>query len=109
MFNIGASELLVILLIAFLVVGPKDLPKVGRALGRLVRQAKGFVEEIKRETGMDEWQEDLKEIEKTTRDAAKSMDIRPELEKARKDLNKEMGELEEELSMKDIASNTGGK
>ena len=109
MFNIGASELLVILLIAFLVVGPKDLPKVGRALGRLVRQAKGFVEEIKRETGMDELQADLKEIENTTRAAAKDMDIRPELEKARKDLNKEMGELEKRLSLEDASSKTGGK
>ena len=27
MFNIGFSELLLVLLVAFLVVGPKDLPK----------------------------------------------------------------------------------
>lgn len=109
MFNIGASELLVLLLIAFLVVGPKDLPKVGRALGRLVRQARGFVEEVKRETGMDELQADLKEIENTARDAAKDMDIRPELETARKDLDKEMGGLKKELSMEDTSSKTGGK
>ena len=30
MFNIGFSELLLVLLVAFLVVGPKDLPKVAR-------------------------------------------------------------------------------
>ena len=40
MFNIGVSELLVILLIAFLVVGPKDLPKVARALARFIRYLK---------------------------------------------------------------------
>ena len=31
MFNIGFSELILILLVAFVIVGPKDLPKVARA------------------------------------------------------------------------------
>lgn len=35
--NIGAAEIILILLVAFVIVGPKDLPKVARALGR-VRQ-----------------------------------------------------------------------
>ena len=34
MFNIGFSELILILLVAFVIVGPRDLPKVARALGR---------------------------------------------------------------------------
>lgn len=38
MFNIGFSELLLVLLVAFLVVGPKDLPKVARWLGRTVKK-----------------------------------------------------------------------
>ena len=54
MFNIGGAELIVILLIAFVVVGPKDLPKIARALGRFVRYIKAMVEEVKRETGIDE-------------------------------------------------------
>ena len=37
MFNIGFSELILILLVAFVIVGPKDLPRVARALGRGVR------------------------------------------------------------------------
>ena len=32
MFNIGFSELILILLVAFVIVGPRDLPKVARAL-----------------------------------------------------------------------------
>ena len=38
MFNLGSAELILILLVAFIIVGPKDLPRVGRALGRWVRQ-----------------------------------------------------------------------
>lgn len=40
MFNIGFSELLLVLLVAFLVVGPKDLPKVARWLGRTVKKSR---------------------------------------------------------------------
>ena len=40
MFNIGFSELLLVLLVAFLVVGPKDLPKVARWLGRAVKKSR---------------------------------------------------------------------
>ncbi|MGN0991617.1 MAG: Sec-independent protein translocase protein TatB, partial [Candidatus Ventricola sp.] len=54
MFNIGFAELILILLIAFVVVGPKDLPKIARALGRFVRYIRNMIEEVKRESGLDE-------------------------------------------------------
>jgi len=40
MGNIGGSELLVILVIALLLLGPKRLPEVGEALGRTIRRFK---------------------------------------------------------------------
>ena len=54
MFNIGFSELLLVLLVAFLVVGPKDLPKVARWLGRTVKKSRRLLNEIKKESGWDE-------------------------------------------------------
>jgi sec-independent protein translocase protein TatA len=36
--NIGAPELIVILVIALLVLGPKKLPEVGRSVGRGMRE-----------------------------------------------------------------------
>ena len=48
MFNVGMTELLLILVIAFVVVGPKDLPKVARALGRFVRTLRELAEELLR-------------------------------------------------------------
>ena len=37
MGNIGTSELLVILAVALLLIGPKRLPELGKALGEAVR------------------------------------------------------------------------
>ena len=86
MFNIGFSELILILLVAFVIVGPRDLPKVARALGRGVRWIKTFIKEFQEETGLDEAVDEFKktsrELEKTFREA----DPTPELKKAQKEV-----------------------
>ena len=47
LFNIGFAELLLVLVIAYVIVGPKDLPRVARWLGRMVRRARQLIREIK--------------------------------------------------------------
>ena len=42
-FGIGPAELLVLLLVALLVFGPKRLPELGRSLGRGMREFKDSV------------------------------------------------------------------
>ena len=39
--SIGAMELLVVLVLALLVMGPKRLPSAGRALGQSLREFRG--------------------------------------------------------------------
>jgi len=46
--------MVVLATIALVVVGPKDLPKILRAAGRAVGQARRFVTDVRRETGLDE-------------------------------------------------------
>ena len=81
MFNIGFAELLVILLIAFVVVGPKDLPKIARALGRFVKYIRKMIEEVKRESGLDEVENELKTMERKIDEGVRSVDIRQDLQK----------------------------
>ena len=51
MFNVGTGELLVILLIALIVLGPEKLPdaarKMGNVLGELRRMSGGFQQEMR--------------------------------------------------------------
>jgi sec-independent protein translocase protein TatA len=41
--NIGPLELIVVLVIALLVLGPKKLPEVGRSIGKGIREFKASV------------------------------------------------------------------
>lgn len=54
MFGIGLQELIVIALIAFVVVGPKNLPTTLRALGRAIREFQRATRQLRKEAGFDE-------------------------------------------------------
>ena len=109
MFNIGFAELLVILLIAFVVVGPKYLPKIARALGRFVKYVRKMIEEVKRESGLDDVENELKTMERKIDEGVRSVDIRPELQKTQLSINKELNAIKKDVSFKDFKSNLGGK
>jgi sec-independent protein translocase protein TatA len=44
MFGIGATELIVILVVALLIFGPGKLPEIGSALGRGIRDFRKAIE-----------------------------------------------------------------
>ena len=46
MFNIGPQELLLILLVALVIVGPKRLPEITRTLGRGLRELRKAQDEV---------------------------------------------------------------
>jgi sec-independent protein translocase protein TatA len=41
--NIGPMELIIVLIVALLVIGPKRLPEVGKSLGRGMREFKDSI------------------------------------------------------------------
>jgi sec-independent protein translocase protein TatA len=45
-FNIGAPELLIILVLALIIFGPGRLPEVGSALGRTLREFRRSTNEV---------------------------------------------------------------
>jgi sec-independent protein translocase protein TatA len=72
-FNVGPTELLVVLLIALIVFGPKRLPEVGRTVGKGLREFRRATDEIRGEIQStmedDEPAEPQKDGQPTTADA----------------------------------------
>ncbi|HEX4739062.1 MAG TPA: Sec-independent protein translocase protein TatB [Allosphingosinicella sp.] len=68
MFGIGYSELLVIGIIGLVVIGPKDLPRVMREVGRWVGKAQGMARHFR--SGIDTMirEAELEDMEKKWRE-----------------------------------------
>lgn len=47
MFGIGTPELILILVMALIIIGPKDLPRIGRELGRAFRSFQRAADDVK--------------------------------------------------------------
>lgn len=86
MFNIGMMELVLVLLVAFLVVGPKDLPKVARWIARMVKKARDYIDQFKDEFGLDEIAADMQETGEQLKDAMKDADVSEDVRAAQDEL-----------------------
>lgn len=75
MFGIGSTELLLILVVALIVLGPKNLPKLantlGKAMGQFQRASKDFQRSINTEIAFEEEQEKKKAEQKQAEEATK--------------------------------------
>lgn len=97
MLDLGWSEMAVIALLALLVIGPKDLPKVLRTLGQFMRKARSLsrefqsgLDEMMRETELDEAR---RAIERTRpgqldREIRKAIDPGDEVEKELREVDR---------------------
>src|SRR5919206_2798259 len=74
MFDIGWSEMALILAVALVVIGPKDLPRLARQIGRWSAKARSMAREFQRsldDMAREAELQDIKaEIEKASRDAS---------------------------------------
>jgi sec-independent protein translocase protein TatB len=73
MFDIGGTELLVIAIVAIVVVGPKELPRMLRTLGQFVGKAKSMAREFQThfneavdEAGLDEVRKGIDSVQRAT-------------------------------------------
>ncbi|MFW6050856.1 MAG: Sec-independent protein translocase subunit TatA/TatB [Myxococcota bacterium] len=54
MFGIGPGEMMILLVVLLIVVGPKSMPKLMQALGRGLREFRRATNELRQQVGFDE-------------------------------------------------------
>ena len=77
MFGIGMPELIIIFVIALIIIGPKKLPDLARALGKGMTEFRKATNEIKSNLDMGD---DLKGIEEELADSVSGMIHEAEME-----------------------------
>lgn len=97
MFNIGFAEIVVVLMVAFLIVGPKDLPKVARWLARLVKGIRKLMGDVKKEIGWDEMTKEFKDTKKTLTDTLEEADISSDLKSAEKSVRDHLNSVNNDV------------
>ncbi len=65
MFGLGVTEVLVILVVAFLLFGPQQLPEVGRQVGKAVKGLKEATDDVRKsvEPELNLMQAEMKSVE----------------------------------------------
>jgi sec-independent protein translocase protein TatB len=74
MFDIGASELFVIGVVALIVIGPERLPRVAKTVGHLFGRMQRYVSDVKADINREIELEELRKIQSTVQDAARSIE-----------------------------------
>lgn len=96
MFGIGLPELIIILVIALIVIGPSKLPDLARALGKGMAEFRRATQDLKESLNLDE---DIESVKRDVADsisglnALENMDS-PTLEKGEQREPEESGEKE---------------
>lgn len=102
--NIGITELLVILLLALLVVGPERLPEMGRTLAKTLRDLRKAYENLTKDLGPElmsiqettrELRESVESITSIPQDMVSSVVKAADLDDTIDDLKKDLGSLQE--------------
>ncbi len=91
MFDIGWSEMAIIMLLALIIIGPKDLPRVARTIGQWVRKGRAMarefqtsLEEMARDTELDDVRKEIEKVGRTDfkKTIEKTIDPKGDLAKA---------------------------
>jgi Tat protein translocase TatB subunit len=71
MFGLGMPEILLILAIALIVIGPQKLPELAKTLGRAMGEFKRSAQDLKRSIDMDTTLQDVKDSTTDLKDVIK--------------------------------------
>jgi len=74
MFDVGLSEMMVILVVALIVIGPERLPKVARTMGLLWGRAQRYINGIKNDISRDLAMEEMRQLKEKVQQEATAVE-----------------------------------
>lgn len=88
LFGVGASEALLVLVLAMIVVGPQRFPEIARQAGRWYKLARGYTDEVMKDvrSAVDEIEQEIKEETSDLRSISDMADVGSELRAIREDV-----------------------
>ena len=101
MFSFGWGEILLILIVVIIVVGPKDIPKFLRQIGNLSKSIKKISREFKSSLNQIAEETDLKDVKNSiteVTDLNKELDIKSNLKNEIKTIKETISSVEEDFS-----------
>lgn len=93
MFDIGFSEILMIVVVALIVIGPQKLPKVARTLGHLMGRVQRYVSGIKADITREMSTAEIREFEQKAREQVDSAE--ESIKQAAQEINKQINPFPE--------------
>ena len=101
MFSFGWGEILLILVVVIIVVGPKDIPKFLRQIGNLSKSIKKISREFKSSLNQIAEETDLKDVKNSiteVTDLNKELDIKSSLKNEIKTIKETISSVKEDVS-----------
>lgn len=104
MFDIGMIEMFVIVVMAVIVVGPKDLPKLVRSIGRFVSKIRAMGQEF--QTSIKQMADEV-ELEEVTRKLNEAVNISIDDLDVKPDIKPDIKQATPEEAAGETAGKTG--
>ncbi len=95
MFDVGFSELVVIMVVALVVIGPKRLPVAARTLGQLWGRLQRYIDRMKQDVTTSMELEELRELERKVKAEAEALER--SMQRAGNGLDHEVRQLERDI------------
>lgn len=95
MFDIGFLEIIVILIITLMVIGPERMPEVARKAGEFVRKMRNFINSVKEDSN-------LRETVRELQDAVDVQEHKRELDHIKQDLYKGFEDVQDQINFDEL-------
>jgi sec-independent protein translocase protein TatB len=95
MFDVNFSEILVILVVALVVIGPERLPKVARSTGQWLGRVQRYINTVKQDVSQSMELEELRDLERKVK--AEAAALESSAQQAGNDINRELRQIEQEI------------